>query len=99
MSLTPEVTSRGVRRAVIRELVIQYQDSELGGKLPVYDGNKVRKHAGSLLLRTLSLLLSCLPAKPESHERVFRKIPRRRENRSCTWLYRFAHSLQGSLVR
>lgn len=41
VSLTPEVTSRGVRRAVIRELVIQHQDTELGRKLPVYDGNKV----------------------------------------------------------
>jgi hypothetical protein len=42
VSLTPEVTSRGVRRAVLRELVIQHQDTELGRKLPVYDGNKVR---------------------------------------------------------
>lgn len=48
VSITPEVTSRGVNRAVMRELVTLYKQSHLGGRLPAYDGRKSLYTAGPL---------------------------------------------------
>ncbi|XP_078445686.1 stabilizer of iron transporter SufD / Polynucleotidyl transferase [Wolffia australiana] len=48
VSITPEVTSRGVNRAVMERLVKTYRDSHLGGRLPVYDGRKSLYTAGAL---------------------------------------------------
>ena len=48
VSITPEVTSRGVNRAVMGELVTLYRNSHLGGRLPAYDGRKSLYTAGPL---------------------------------------------------
>ncbi|XP_073136369.1 protein argonaute 1B-like [Henckelia pumila] len=48
VSITPEVTSRGVNRAVMEQLVKLYQESHLGRRLPAYDGRKSLYTAGPL---------------------------------------------------
>ncbi|XP_072959232.1 protein argonaute 1A-like isoform X2 [Typha angustifolia] len=48
VSISPEVTSRGVNRAVMAELVKLYRQSHLGGRLPAYDGRKSLYTAGPL---------------------------------------------------
>ncbi|KAK6153233.1 hypothetical protein DH2020_012872 [Rehmannia glutinosa] len=48
VTITPEVASRGVNRAVIRQLVDLYRESHLGTRLPVYDGRKSLYTAGPL---------------------------------------------------
>ncbi|KAG8065820.1 hypothetical protein GUJ93_ZPchr0004g38528 [Zizania palustris] len=48
VSIIPEVTSRGVNRAVMFELVTLYRYSHLGERLPAYDGRKSLYTAGPL---------------------------------------------------
>lgn len=48
VSITPEVTSRGVNRAVMAQLVRLYRESHLGKRLPAYDGRKSLYTAGAL---------------------------------------------------
>ncbi|XP_057951537.1 protein argonaute 1 [Malania oleifera] len=48
VSISPEVTSRGVNRAVMNQLVVLYKDSHLGRRLPAYDGRKSLYTAGPL---------------------------------------------------
>ncbi|CAN8321108.1 unnamed protein product [Cochlearia groenlandica] len=48
VTITPEVTSRGVNRAVMKQLVVLYRDSHLGRRLPAYDGRKSLYTAGPL---------------------------------------------------
>ncbi|XP_074269555.1 protein argonaute 1 [Silene latifolia] len=48
VSITPEVTSRGVNRAVMGQLVKLYRESHLGKRLPAYDGRKSLYTAGPL---------------------------------------------------
>ncbi|XP_008812792.1 protein argonaute 1B-like [Phoenix dactylifera] len=48
VSIKPEVTSRGVNRAVMEQLVRLYKESYLGGRLPAYDGRKSLYTAGPL---------------------------------------------------
>lgn len=48
MSIIPEVTSRGVNRAVMEQLVKLHRESYLGGRLPAYDGRKSLYTAGPL---------------------------------------------------
>ncbi|KAL2533071.1 Protein argonaute 1 [Abeliophyllum distichum] len=48
VSITPEVTSRGVNRAVMEQLVKLYRESHLGRRLPAYDGRKSLYTAGPL---------------------------------------------------
>ncbi|PSR96509.1 Protein argonaute like, partial [Actinidia chinensis var. chinensis] len=48
VSITPEVTSRGVNRAVMAQLVKLYRESHLGKRLPAYDGRKSLYTAGPL---------------------------------------------------
>jgi eukaryotic translation initiation factor 2C len=48
VSITPEVPSRGVNRAVMAELVKLYRHSQLDGRLPAYDGRKSLYTAGPL---------------------------------------------------
>jgi eukaryotic translation initiation factor 2C len=42
------VTSRGVNRAVMKQLVTLYKESHLGNRLPAYDGRKSLYTAGPL---------------------------------------------------
>lgn len=48
VTINPEVTSRGVNRAVMEQLVKLYKDSHLGKRLPAYDGRKSLYTAGPL---------------------------------------------------
>lgn len=48
VKITPEVSSRSVNRAIMSELVRLYHDSDLGGRLPAYDGRKNLYTAGTL---------------------------------------------------
>ncbi|XP_033128233.1 protein argonaute 10 isoform X4 [Brassica rapa] len=48
VTITPEVSSKSVNRAIIAELVRLYKESELGSRLPAYDGRKSLYTAGEL---------------------------------------------------
>ncbi|KDP45800.1 hypothetical protein JCGZ_17407 [Jatropha curcas] len=48
VTITPEVASRGVNRAVMEQLVKLYRESHLGKRLPAYDGRKSLYTAGAL---------------------------------------------------
>ncbi|PIA63984.1 hypothetical protein AQUCO_00201350v1 [Aquilegia coerulea] len=48
VSITPESTSRGVNRAVMKQLITLYRLSHLGNRLPAYDGRKSLYTAGPL---------------------------------------------------
>nr|XP_016468232.1 PREDICTED: protein argonaute 1-like isoform X2 [Nicotiana tabacum] len=48
VSITPVVSSRGVNRAVMEQLVKLYRESHLGKRLPAYDGRKSLYTAGPL---------------------------------------------------
>ncbi|KAL5732174.1 argonaute 1B [Ranunculus cassubicifolius] len=76
VSITPEVTSRGVNRAVMNNLVKLYKESHLGKRLPVYDGRKSLYTAGPLPFasKDFSVTLVDEDADPNSRrrERQFR---------------------------
>ncbi|KAF9615336.1 hypothetical protein IFM89_022987 [Coptis chinensis] len=48
VSINPEAISKGVNRAVMKQLVSEFGKSQLGGKQPVYDGRKGLFTAGEL---------------------------------------------------
>jgi hypothetical protein len=48
VKITPEVSSRNVNRAIMAELVRLYRASDLGMRLPAYDGRKNLYTAGTL---------------------------------------------------
>ncbi|KAL5542061.1 hypothetical protein UlMin_009771 [Ulmus minor] len=48
VTITPEVASRNVNRAIMAELVRLYRESDLGMRLPAYDGRKSLYTAGEL---------------------------------------------------
>ncbi|XP_061986596.1 protein argonaute 10-like [Populus nigra] len=48
VTITPEVASRTVNRDIMAELVRLYKDSDLGMRLPAYDGRKSLYTAGEL---------------------------------------------------
>ncbi|KAF5752337.1 protein argonaute 10 [Tripterygium wilfordii] len=48
VTITPEVASRTVNRAIMAELVRLYKESDLGMRLPAYDGRKSLYTAGEL---------------------------------------------------
>ncbi|RID60648.1 hypothetical protein BRARA_F03787 [Brassica rapa] len=48
VTITPEVSSKSVNRAIIAELVRLFKESELGSRLPAYDGRKSLYTAGEL---------------------------------------------------
>ncbi|XP_026414046.1 protein argonaute MEL1-like [Papaver somniferum] len=57
VSITPEVTSRGVNRAVISQLVGLYRASHLGNLQPVYDGRKSLYTAGPLPFQGMEFIV------------------------------------------
>ncbi|XVF19809.1 hypothetical protein REPUB_Repub11eG0142800 [Reevesia pubescens] len=48
VAITPEVTSKNVNRAIIKQLVKLYKESHLGRRCPAYDGRKSLYTAGAL---------------------------------------------------
>ncbi|KAJ3692123.1 hypothetical protein LUZ60_012473 [Juncus effusus] len=80
VTITPEVTSRGVNRAVMAELVNLYRQNYLGGRLPAYDGRKSLYTAGPLPFtsRTFDITLhdeeESLTGTQQRRERMFRVV-------------------------
>ncbi|KAG2568057.1 hypothetical protein PVAP13_7NG287700 [Panicum virgatum] len=82
VSITPEVTSRGVNRAVMGELVTLYRQSQLGGRLPAYDGRKSLYTAGPLPFTSRTFEISLQDEEDslsggqggQRRERVFRVV-------------------------
>ncbi|MED6121941.1 Protein argonaute 10 [Stylosanthes scabra] len=48
VTISPEVSSRAINRSIIAELVRLYKESDLGMRLPAYDGRKSLYTAGQL---------------------------------------------------
>ncbi|MCO5551524.1 hypothetical protein L7F22_005028 [Adiantum nelumboides] len=57
VSIVPEILCRGVNRAVIKQLVNLYRQSDLGCRLPVYDGGKSLYTAGSLPFQSREFII------------------------------------------
>ncbi|KAI3847135.1 hypothetical protein MKX03_001251, partial [Papaver bracteatum] len=65
VSITPEVTSREVNRAVLRQLVDLYRMSHLGSLQPVYDGRKSLYTAGPLPFQGMEFVVDLADKEPE----------------------------------
>ncbi|CAK9164364.1 unnamed protein product [Ilex paraguariensis] len=78
VTITPEVTSRGVNRAVMEQLVILYRESHLGRRLPAYDGRKSLYTAGPLPFITKDFKITLIDEDDGSggarREREFRVV-------------------------
>uniref|UniRef100_A0A0E0K7C3 Uncharacterized protein n=1 Tax=Oryza punctata TaxID=4537 RepID=A0A0E0K7C3_ORYPU len=78
VSITPEVTSRIVNRAVVKELVNLYKVSYLGGRLPAYDGRKSLYTAGPLPFTSQEFQITLLDdddgSGSERRQRTFRVV-------------------------
>jgi len=82
VTITPEVTSRGVNRAVMGELVTLYRQSHLGGRLPAYDGRKSLYTAGPLPFTSMTFEITLQDEEDsvgggqggQRRERVFRVV-------------------------
>ncbi|KAL5983193.1 hypothetical protein ACLOJK_017277 [Asimina triloba] len=61
VSITPEVTSRDVCKAIIKELVTLYKRSHLGDRLPAYDGRKSLYTAGPLPFNSREFSVTLTP--------------------------------------
>lgn len=60
VAITPEVTSRGINRAVMEQLVKLYRESHLGTRLPAYDGRKSLYTAGPLPFQSKEFQINLL---------------------------------------
>jgi hypothetical protein len=60
VAITPEVTSRGVNRAVMENLVKHYRETALGKRLPAYDGRKSLYTAGPLPFQSKEFQINLL---------------------------------------
>ncbi|KAL5975063.1 hypothetical protein ACLOJK_031739 [Asimina triloba] len=75
VSVTPEIASRGVNRAIFKELLEAYAESHLGKKKPVYDGRKSIYTAGPLPFESKEFLVKLIDKDKTSsarREREFR---------------------------
>lgn len=57
VSIVPEIKSRELRRAVMKQLVNIYRQSDLGQRLPVYDSQKSLYTAGSLPFQSKDFII------------------------------------------
>ncbi|XP_010247717.1 PREDICTED: protein argonaute 5-like isoform X2 [Nelumbo nucifera] len=74
VSITPEVTSRKISRAVITQLVISYRQSHLGNRRPVYDGKKSLYTAGSLPFSSKEFVVKLVDKDGEAGQRREREF-------------------------
>uniref|UniRef100_A0A0D6QYC9 Uncharacterized protein n=1 Tax=Araucaria cunninghamii TaxID=56994 RepID=A0A0D6QYC9_ARACU len=78
VTITPEVTSRGVNRAVMAELVSQYRETLLGKRLPAYDGRKSLYTAGALPFSSKEFMITLIDAEESNNgprkERQFKVV-------------------------
>jgi hypothetical protein len=78
VAITPEVTSRGVNRAVMEQLVKLYRETALGHRLPAYDGRKSLYTAGPLPFSSKEFQISLLEEDDgSSTQRFLNQIPQR----------------------
>ncbi|KAG6545178.1 hypothetical protein Mapa_013290 [Marchantia paleacea] len=78
VAISPEVTSRGVNRAVMEQLVRLYRETELGRRLPAYDGRKSLYTAGPLPFQSKEFQINLLDEEDGSstprRERSFKVV-------------------------
>lgn len=78
VTITPEVTSRGVNRAVMEQLVKLHRESSLGRRLPAYDGRKSLYTAGALPFQSKEFSINLADEDDGSgstrRERVFKVV-------------------------
>ncbi|KAL5721684.1 argonaute 1B [Ranunculus cassubicifolius] len=78
VTITPDGTSRGVNRAVMKELIKLYRLSHLGNRLPAYDGRKSLYTAGPLPFATREFSITLLDEEDGTggprRERQFRVV-------------------------
>ncbi|GMH03924.1 hypothetical protein Nepgr_005763 [Nepenthes gracilis] len=78
VSIIPEITSRGVNRAIMEQLVKLYRESHLGRRLPAYDGRKSLYTAGPLPFDSKEFKITLKDEDDGSHaprrEREFRVV-------------------------
>ncbi|CAI0380461.1 unnamed protein product [Linum tenue] len=78
VTITPEVTSRGVNRAVMNQLVTLYRYSHLGERLPAYDGRKSLYTAGPLPFTSKEFHITLIDEDDgtggQRRERVFKVV-------------------------
>ncbi|CAN5974280.1 unnamed protein product [Sphagnum jensenii] len=78
VAITPEVTSRGVNRAVMEQLVKLYRETALGHRLPAYDGRKSLYTAGPLPFSSKEFQISLLEeddgSSTQRRERSFKVV-------------------------
>ncbi|CAN6462956.1 unnamed protein product [Victoria cruziana] len=76
VTITPEVVSRCVNRAIMAELVKLYRESDLGMRLPAYDGRKSLYTAGVLPFTSKEFIVKLVDEEDGVHgpkrEREFR---------------------------
>jgi eukaryotic translation initiation factor 2C len=96
VTITPDVTSRGVNRAVIKELVRLYKESHLGKRLPAYDGRKSLYTAGPLPFKSKEFRVALADedegAGAPRREREFKVVIK---YASCADLHHLGMFLQG----
>ncbi|CAN6439599.1 unnamed protein product [Victoria cruziana] len=77
VTITPEVASKSVNRAIIAELVKLYRESDLDMKLPAYDGKKSLYTAGVLPFTSKEFIVKLVDIEDGIHsskEREFKVI-------------------------
>ncbi|PKU67879.1 Protein argonaute 1B [Dendrobium catenatum] len=79
VSITPEVSSRSVNRSVIRQLVRIHRVSDLGNRLPVYDGRKILYTAGELPFKSEEFIITLVDEDDGAgaaarRERIFKVV-------------------------
>jgi hypothetical protein len=75
VAITPEVTSRGINRAVMEQLVKLYRESHLGTRLPAYDGRKSLYTAGPLPFQSREFQISLLDEDDGSNQPRYELLP------------------------
>ncbi|KAI5055294.1 hypothetical protein GOP47_0030439 [Adiantum capillus-veneris] len=98
VAITPEVTSRGVNRAVMEQLVTLHRESSLGRRLPAYDGRKSLYTAGPLPFQNKEFLITLLDEDDGSgnprRERQFKVVIKFAARADLHHLGEFLHGRQ-----
>ena len=93
VSISPEITSRVVSRAVMQELVKLHRESYLGGRLPAYDGRNSMYTAGALPFTSKEFHITLLDQDdgPGLERSVLVPFPSRHAWFSGGYIYRANH--------
>ncbi|KAI5080699.1 hypothetical protein GOP47_0003882 [Adiantum capillus-veneris] len=98
VTISPEVTSRGVNRAVMEQLVKLYRDTYLGRRLPAYDGRKSLYTAGPLPFQSKEFSINLMDEDDGSgnvrRERVFKVVIKFAARADLHHLGEFLHGRQ-----